>query len=105
MMVIRVNFLMMKLQRCVKMFDVIKNLDKRISPNELKNGDLVFVHNPFITKDISTSNQHYGPGIVVRVIPPKHNLGPKDAVDIEILLSNETKITTFWGTLWHFYRM
>ena len=86
------------------MFDITKNLDNRVLANKLKKGDLVVIHNPFILKDTNKSNLHYGPGVVVQVIQSR-NFGPEDAVEVEVLLANETKTLLFWGTLWHFYRM
>ena len=90
------------------MFDFYKNKDKLIPANELKKGDLIFIHNPFVTNN-QASELCFGPGIVVEV---KHEgkkysyLGPKDAVEIEVMFADEEiKVSTFWGTLWHFYKM
>jgi len=86
-------------------FKISENKDKKISAEKLQRGDLIFVHNPFITNN-KTSNSYYGPAIVLEVKKPstkKHNL--EDAVEIEVFLANENRISAFWGTLWHFYKI
>ena len=86
-------------------FDVTKDSNKMIPANKLKEGDLVFIHNPFILKTPSTGTEHtfHGPCIVTGVEHPKSKASISDAVDVTVMLNGELK--TFWGTLWHFYKM
>ena len=90
------------------MFDFSKNKDKLTRADELKKGDLVFIHNPFVFNNQS-STLCFGPCVVVNVKSETSKYsyyGPKDAVEIEVMMTtDDTKISTFWGTLWHFYKM
>ena len=89
------------------MFDFSKMEDARIPANELVKGDLVVIHNPFILNNNSSrSDMFYGPGVVLSVKQPTSKLSPKDAVEVEVMFSDsEIKVSIFWGTLWHFYKM
>ena len=92
------------------MFDFSKMEDARIPANELVKGDLVVIHNPFILNnkldEIVSMVIFYGPGVVLSVKQPTSKLSPKDAVEVEVMFSdNEIKVSIFWGTLWHFYKM
>ena len=89
------------------MFDFSSMQDKRVPANELVKGDLVVIHNPFILNNKnSRSDMFYGPGIVLSVTQPASKLALKDAVEIEVMFSDEEiKVSVFWGTLWHFYKM
>lgn len=88
------------------MFDFSSMQDKRVPADELVKGDLVVIHNPFILNNKnSRSDMFYGPGVVLGLRKGSEH-GPKDAIEIDVMFSDEEiKVSTFWGTLWHFYKM